>query len=308
VNSKTVLVIVGATAVGKTNLAIDLARAIDGEIISADSRLFYRGMDVGTAKPTKEQLQTVPHYLIDVAEPEEIWSLTILQQKVVEAINIIHGKGKIAILVGGTGQYVRAITEGWQVPPQQPDEEFRKVIERWADCVGAEELHHKLSLVDPIAAQKIDPQNIRRTVRAIEVIFLTGRLFSEQRLKQTPDQDFWLIGLKRDRAEIYARIDARIEDMFNHGFVEETQKLLDRGIPKEHPNLSAIGYREVCEYLSGSISVEEAKTQMRKKTRVFVRRQNNWFKPDDPEIHWCDMNENPLERIINDLRIAELIK
>ena len=305
--SRTVLVIVGATAVGKTALAIELAKAINGEIISADSRLFYKGMDIGTAKPTKEEQNVVKHYLVDVAEPEEIWSLSILQKKVSEAIIEIQSKEKIAILVGGTGQYVRAITEGWQIPPQQPDEKYRKVIERWGIDIGAEELHHKLSLIDPAAAKKIDPQNMRRTVRALEVIFMTGNLFSGQRLKETPDQNFWIIGLERPRAEVYARVDARIEEMFASGFVEETQKLLNRGISPQHPNLSAIGYREVCEFLAGKITLEEAKAQMRRKTRVFVRRQNNWFKRDDPEIHWYEMAEEPLTKIINDLQIENII-
>lgn len=304
---KTVLVIVGATAVGKTALAIELAKAINGEIISADSRLFYKGMDIGTAKPTKEEQNTVRHYLVDVAEPEEVWSLSVLQKKVTEAIDEIQSKRKIAILVGGTGQYVRAITEGWQIPPQQPDEKFRKVIESWGNDIGAEELHHKLSLIDPAAARKIDPQNVRRTVRALEVIFMTGNLFSGQRLKETPDQDFWIIGLERPRAEIYARVDARIEEMFASGFVEETQKLLDRGISPQHPNLSAIGYREVCEFLVGRITLEEAKAQMRKKTRVFVRRQNNWFKRGDPQIHWYEMSEEPLTKIITDLQTENII-
>ena len=303
-----VLVIVGPTAVGKTDLAIELAKQINGEIISADSRLFYRGMDIGTAKPSIQQRQMVPHYLIDVAEPEEVWSLSVFQDEVEKAIHIIQGKGKIALLVGGTGQYIRAVIEGWQIPPQQPDNRFRIVLEKWAEQIGPVELYKKLTLLDPAAAEKIDPQNMRRTIRAIEVIFLTGLRFSDQRLKKTPTQKFWIIGLTRPRPELYARIDERIEMMFSNGFIDETKGLLEKGIARDNPNLSAIGYREVCQYLAGEISLEEAKIQMRKKTREFVRRQTNWFKPTDPNIHWYEINGSPLENIIRDLRVANIIE
>jgi tRNA dimethylallyltransferase len=297
-----VLVIVGPTAVGKTDFAIELAGQIKGEIISADSRLFYRGMDIGTAKPDLAQRVQVPHYLIDVAAPDEIWSLSIFQQQAEAAIQTILSENRVPIVVGGTGQYIRALTEGWTIPAQQPEVHMREAIEAWGMQIGALELHHKLSLVDPLAAEKIEPQNMRRTVRAFEVLFLTGQRFSQQRARQAPLHRFWLIGLNRPRPELYARIDARIEAMFHDGFVAETQRLLAQGVSPEHPNLSAIGYREVCQYLAGSISLEEAKAQMRKKTREFVRRQANWFKPTDPEIHWYSMDELSVEKVVADLK------
>jgi tRNA dimethylallyltransferase len=305
--SEWVLVLIGPTAVGKTDLAIDLAKKINGEIISADSRLFYRGMDIGTAKPSFEQRRQVVHHLIDVAAPDEIWSLPVFQEKAEETIRLIQSQNKVAIIVGGTGQYIRAITEGWQIPPQQPDDRLRMIIEKWGQEIGAEELHEKLALIDPKAAEKIDAQNIRRTIRALEVIFLTGDRFSIQRSRQAPLHKFWMIGLTRPRPELYARIDARIEAMFTDGFVEETRKLLECGIPMDHPNLSAIGYREVCQYLAGTISLEEAKVQMRKRTREFVRRQTNWFKPTDPQIHWYGMDENPEQKILADLQTVGII-
>ncbi|MHC1741139.1 MAG: tRNA (adenosine(37)-N6)-dimethylallyltransferase MiaA [Anaerolineaceae bacterium] len=307
ISTDAVLVIIGPTAVGKTDLAIDLAEKINGEIISADSRLFYRGMDIGTAKPSLEQRQRVQHYLIDVAEPEEIWSLSVFQKKVEEAIRIIKQKGKIAIIVGGTGQYVRAITEGWQIPPQLPEVQYRKALENWGRLIGAEQLHHKLRIIDPLAADRIDPQNLRRTIRALEVIFMTGERFSVQRKKTKPTEKFWIIGLYRPRQETYARIDERIENMFTAGLIDETQKLLNRGLDANHPNLSAIGYQEAGEYLSREISLEEAKTLMKKRTREFVRRQTNWFKPSDPEIHWYKMETLPLEQIIEDLRVENIV-
>lgn len=303
---KTVLVIIGPTAVGKTDLAIALAKAINGEIISADSRLFYRGMDIGTAKPTPEQQGSVKHHLIDVAEPGEIWSLSVFQEEVEKAINQIQQDGKTAIIVGGTGQYIRSITEGWEIPPQKPDERIRTILEKWGAEIGPFELYHKLSILDPEAAKNIEPQNMRRTIRALEVIFNTGKRFSEQRTRSTPRHIFWLIGLNRPRPELYARIDERIEAMFRDGFVEETKRLLDSGISRDNPNLSAIGYREVCLLLDGKMTEEEAKVQMRKKTREFVRRQANWFKPTDPEIHWYEMGEGVVEKILDDLRVANL--
>ena len=305
---KTVLVIIGPTAVGKTDLAIELSKAINGEIISADSRLFYRGMNIGTAKPTREQQGSVKHHLIDVADPDEIWSLSVFQEEVEKAINQIQKDRKTAIIVGGTGQYIRSITEGWEIPPQKPDERFRAILEKWGEEIGPFELHHKLSLIDPEAAQNIEPQNMRRSIRALEVIFNTGKKFSEQRTRANPRHQFWLIGLNRPRPELYARIDERIELMFRDGFVDETKKLLESGISRDNPNLSAIGYREVCLMLDGKMTEEEAKVQMRKKTREFVRRQANWFKPTDPEIHWYDMGGGTLRQIINDLRVAKLIE
>ena len=294
----TVIVIVGPTAVGKTNLAISLAKNINGEIISADSRLFYRGMDIGTDKPDKSQMAEIPHYLIDVAEPKEVWSLSVFQKKVTECIRDIQSRGKKAIVVGGTGQYIHALTEGWEIPPLEPSNEMRSLLETWGKEIGCEELQKKLSILDPKAAEKIDFQNSRRTVRALEVIFCTGKRFSDQRSKNKPEFCFKIIGLNRPRQELYTRIDQRIDEMFQSGLIEETQELLKQGIPVDHPNLSAIGYREVIQFLEGKITIEEAKTQMKRKTREFVRRQANWFKVSDPEIHWFEMTPDPLNEII----------
>jgi tRNA dimethylallyltransferase len=305
---KRVLVIVGATAVGKTDLAIELAQRVNGEIISADSRLFYQGMDIGTAKPTCEQMSKVPHHLIDCAEPEEVWSLSVYHEKAYECIEDILVRGKVPMLVGGTGQYIRAITEGWELPQQEPNLVMRQSLENWAKEIGPEELHRKLRLIDPYAAQEIDWTNVRRTIRALEVIFMTGRRFSEQRRKSEPLYDFYIIGLTRPRKELYERIDLRVEEMFRQGLVAETQALLVKGISLVHPNLSAIGYREVAQYLNGNVSLSEAMQQMKKKTREFVRRQRNWFKPDDITIHWFEMSEATVEEIIVKLRVDKVIE
>jgi tRNA dimethylallyltransferase len=304
---KRVIVIVGATAVGKTDLAIELAERINGEIISADSRLFYRGMDIGTAKPTKEQMEKVPHHLVDCAEPNEIWSLSVYRDKAYEIIDDIIARNKVPMIVGGTGQYIRAIIEGWVLPKQEPNNALREVLENWAREIGSEKLHRKLHLIDPEAAREIDWTNVRRTIRALEVIFLTGRRFSGQRTKSEPRYDFWIIGLTRPRSELYERIDLRIEEMFKQGLMEETKTLLSEGLSTEHPNISAIGYREIAQYLKGTMTLAEAKQQMKKKTREFVRRQRNWFKPDDPAIYWFDMSETTLNEIIKKMRVDKVI-
>ena len=280
------IVIVGPTAVGKTEIAIQLAERLDGEIVSADSRLFYRGMDIGTAKPTPAECNRVPHHLIDVAEPDEVWNLAIFQRSAQSAIPEIHSRGHLPFLVGGTGQYIYALVEGWQIPESKPDTELRATLENWADLIGPEGLHSRLSVLDPKAASRIDPRNLRRSIRALEVVLRTGRRFSEQAKRGRSPYRTLLLGLSRPRPELYARIDTRIESMLAAGFEDEVKALLQKGYDPDLPNLSAIGYRQMIAYVKGEISLEEAVILMKRNTRRFVRRQANWFKESDPKIHW----------------------
>jgi len=296
--NKRVLVLVGPTAVGKTELAIRLAEKLEGEIVSADSRLLYRGMDIGTAKPTKSEMARAQHHMIDLAEPNEIWSLATFQQKMLATIEDIQSRGKLPIVAGGTGQYIRSLMEGWIIPTVLPDPRLREVLEQFGREIGAAELHRRLSLIDPNASAKMDANNLRRSIRALEVIFTTGELFSTQKDKQPPDLDFKIIGLSRPREELYSRVDLRIEAMFETGFVDEVKNLLDKGYNQDLPTLSAIGYREVIQFLNGDITLEETKVQMRKKTREFIRRQANWFKPNDPNIEWHAMTPDPLDEVM----------
>jgi tRNA dimethylallyltransferase len=289
-NKKNLIVIVGPTAVGKTEISIDLAMDLHGEIISADSRLFYRGMDIGTAKPTLNERKGVPHHLIDIAEPDEKWSLALFQQTAYRLISEIQQKDRLPFLVGGTGQYVRAVVEGWAPPSLTPNHRLRTALEKWTEEIGADSLHEKLAVLDPQAAMIIDARNVRRTIRALEVIFGTGKRFSEQRTKSTSPFGVLMIGLTRPRQELYQRIDQRIDRMIREGFVDEVKSLLSKGYSPDLPSLSAIGYREVIAFLQGKISLEEAKILMRRQTRQFVRRQANWFKPRDPLIHWFDLS------------------
>lgn len=283
-----VIFIVGATASGKTDAAIRLAKRISGEIVSADSRYLYRGMDIGTAKPSLEERQGVPHWLIDVADPDETWSLSLFQKAADEAVRDIHARGKRPILVGGTGQYFRAILEGWSIPEGEPDYRLREVLEKWGNEIGAEELHRKLGRIDPEAAVKIDWQNMRRTIRALEVIFTGGKKFSAQRTRKDPPFDAVIFGMYRDRAELYRRIDLRVDLMIRNGLVEETAGLLAKGYAETLPSMSAIGYKEICAYLRGEYPLEEAAQLIKFRTHNYVRRQANWFKADDPSIRWID--------------------
>lgn len=307
--SKPLLLLVGPTAVGKTELAIRLAERLNGEIVSADSRLFYRGMDIGTAKPTPAEQARAPHHLIDVANPDETWSLAIFQQRAHEIIAEIHARGRLPLLVGGTGQYVRAVTQGWTPPEVEPDERLRLMLEKLAEERGKGWLYERLKLLDPEAAAVIDLRNVRRTIRALEVILTTGYKFSAQRGQTDSPYDLLTVGLKRPREELYARVDARIDAMFAAGLLDEVRALLAKGYSPELPSMSGIGYRECCQVLSGQMSEEQARVQMKRITRVFVRRQANWFKETDPNIHWFEAGDpEVLEKVITLAKEKQFVK
>jgi tRNA dimethylallyltransferase len=296
------ILIVGPTAVGKTELAIQLAERMNGEIVSADSRLFYRGMDIGTAKPTHEEMRSIPHHLIDIADPDEILSLAVFQQQATTIIGDIHKQNKLPFLVGGTGQYVRAVTQAWSPPEVEPDERLRTELEKMKEERGIYWLYDKLKSLDPEAADKIDARNYRRTIRALEVILTTGRKFSEQRGQGDSPYHLITIGLMRPRAELYERVDKRIDVMFANGFLDEVRGLLARGYSPSLPTMSAIGYRECIRVINGELTEEQAKTEIRRATRVFVRRQANWFKESDPNITWFKIEEGVINEVEKTIR------
>ena len=295
--SNPLIVIVGPTAVGKTEISIQLAERMNGEIVSADSRLFYRGMDIGTAKPSIEERKRVVHHLIDVSDPDDVWNLAFYQKEAFRIINEIQARNVIPILVGGTGQYIRSIVEAWNIPLQSPDLHLREVLSRWGEEIGPQGLYKRLIVVDPNAAIKIEPQNMRRTIRALEVIFNTGKRFSIQKRKGKTPYNILQVGLKRPREELYKRIDTRIDLMLETGFLDEVRSLIILGYGSELPTMSAIGYREMISYIKGEITFDEAVKQMKKLTRQFVRRQANWFKESDPQIHWFEVNEFAVDEI-----------
>jgi tRNA dimethylallyltransferase len=296
--SSPLIVILGSTAVGKTEISIQLAERMHAEIVSADSRLFYRGMDIGTAKPSIEERKRIAHHLIDVTNPDEEWNLAIFKERAHKIIKEIQSRKVLPFLVGGSGQYIRAIVEGWVVPEQDPDLILREVLERWAEEIGSKELHRRLFTIDPDAAMKIEPRNKRRMIRALEVIFHSGAQFSAQRRREKVPFSILQVGLRRPREELYARIDTRINQMISAGFLDEVQSLLETGYSPSLPTLSAIGYREMIQYIYGKLSMDEVISQMKKLTRQFVRRQANWFKSSDPAIKWFDVCETNIDEIV----------
>jgi tRNA dimethylallyltransferase len=282
------VVIVGPTAVGKTALSLPLAEAIGGEIVSADSRQVYRGMDIGTAKATSEERARIPHHLIDVVDPDETLSLAQFQEMAFAAIDDILGRERIPILVGGTGQYVMAVVEGWQVPRVAPDDDLRRELYSQAEEQGAEELHARLRGLDPVAAERIDPRNVRRVVRALEVCLLTGQPISEQQGKSPPPYRIHIIGLARPRPDLYRRIDRRVEDMIDAGLEAEVRRLVAAGYGFDLPAMSGVGYGQFEPYLAGEATLTEVVHEIQRATRRFVRHQSNWFRSDDARIRWLD--------------------
>jgi tRNA dimethylallyltransferase len=294
---------VGPTAVGKTAVSIGLADRFHGEIVSADSRLLYEGMDIGTDKPKASQRAIVPHHLIDVAKPNRPWSLAEYLQAAREAIDSIHERRRLPFLVGGTGQYIRGLLEGWRPPPRSADNRIREELKRFAAEHGSQALHHRLAEIDPERARSLDHRNVRRVVRALEIHRLTGIPPSELREKHPPPYTVLMLGLTLPRERLFERIDRRINRMLEEGAVAEVQALLDSGVRPDSPVLSAIGYRQIVGYLVGRITLEEALIEIRKATRQFVRRQANWFKEDDPGIEWFSAEEG-VEQALTD-RIRE---
>ena len=286
---KRLIAIVGPTGIGKSRLALHLAGLFNGEIISADSRQLYRFLDIGTAKPAKEDLSSIPHHLIDVINPDEDFSLAEYQEMAYRAIADIQHRKKLPFLVGGSGMYVKAVLEGWHIPRVSPNNKFRYNVEKKAEQGGAEELYQELCTVDPEAAAKIDRRNIRRIVRALEVYAKSNVPFSQLGYKETPDFDPFIIGLTAERAELYRIVDRRVDSMIEKGLVDEVANLLKIGYDFTLTAMSGIGYRQIRQYLSGEISLEEAGQKIKTETHRFVRHQYAWFRLNDEKIHWFDI-------------------
>lgn len=281
--------IVGPTAIGKSRLALRLARTFGGEIVNADSRQVYRYMDTGTAKPTPEELALVPHHLINITNPDESFSLAQYQELAYRAINDIHQRRKLPLLEGGSGLYVWTVVEGWQIPRVPPRPELRKKLEAKAAAIGAEKLYQELVAIDPAAAQKIDPRNVRRVIRALEVYEQTSTPFSRLQRKQAPPFASLIIGLTCDRAELYRRIDERVDRIMAQGLVREVEKLVKMGYDFTLSAMSTIGYKQIGMHLRGELSLEEAVQQVKYETHRFVRHQYAWFRLKDDRIKWFNI-------------------
>ena len=280
--------VVGATATGKTALAIRLARELDGEIVNADSRQVYCGMDIGTAKPTAEERAAARHWLIDCVEPDEPFSLADYLDRAHAAIGDISSRGKLPIVAGGTGQYVWALLEGWRVPRVPPDHDLRASLEDIAATDGTGALAAVLAREDPVSASRIDPRNVRRVIRAIEVTRASGRAFSEWQEKDGPPAaEVRTIALTLNRDDLYRRIDDRVDAMLAAGLIDEVRTLCER-YGCGAPPTSGIGYRQVCDALEGRCSLEDAAVRIKTETHRLARMQHAWFRRDDPRIVWLD--------------------
>jgi tRNA dimethylallyltransferase len=286
---KNLIAIVGPTAVGKSRLALRLAQKFNGEIVNADSRQIYRYMDIGTAKPSRRDLGLIPHHLIDIIRPDEAFNLAQYQQLANRAIDTICQQHKEPILIGGSGQYLWSVIEGWDIPKTPPDPDFRHRLEEKAARDGGEELYRELLISDPVTASRIDRHNIRRVIRALEV----GRTKNLSPHYQTENSTLYntlIIGLTMDRSLLYERVDSRIDTMMDLGLVGEVKKLMNMNYNLNLPSMSSIGYRQIGAFLEGKTTLEVAIQKIKFESHRLVRQQYNWFRPKDDRIKWFDVH------------------
>ena len=315
-DSKPLIILAGPTAVGKTSLSIRLAKETGGEIISADSMQVYRHMDIGSAKITKEEMEGVPHYLVDVLEPEEEFNVVRFQQMAKEAAERIWEKGKIPLVVGGTGFYIQALLYDIDFTENDGDESYRRQLEQKAsDEEGASELYEMLKAVDLKAAQEIHPRNIKRIIRALEFYHQTGKKISEhnetQRQKMSPYNYAYFV-LTDERGRLYERIDRRVDLMMEQGLLDEVRYLKERGVRKDSTAMQGLGYKELYAYLEGEYPLDEAVRIIKRDTRHFAKRQLTWFKRER-DVIWADKSvigreeENLADYMLGYLREKKLI-
>ena len=300
---KKLVVLTGPTAVGKTKLSIELARRIGGEIISADSMQVYKYMDIGSAKIRPEEMEDIPHFLVDELEPSEEFNVVVFQQKTKQYMEEIYKRGHIPILVGGTGFYIQAVLYDINFSKDDDNHKIREELEGLAKEKGAEYLHEELRKIDPASADAIHANNVKRVIRALEYFKLTGQKISEhneeQREKESP-YDFSYFVLNDHRELLYERIDKRVDEMVTEGLVEEVQQLKNMGYDRSFVSMQGLGYKEILSYLEGEISLEEAIYIIKRDTRHFAKRQITWFKREK-EVTWVNKPEFDYdnERILN---------
>ena len=290
---KPMIILTGPTAVGKTDLSIQLAKAINGEIISADSMQVYRHMDIGSAKVTPEEMDGVPHHLIDVLEPEEEFNVVVFQKLAKEALTGIYERGHIPIIVGGTGFYIQALLYDIDFTENDGDTAIRRELEKLAQTQGAGCLHQMLQEIDPESAAAIHQNNVKRVIRAIEFYRQTGKkisLHNEQEREKQSTYQFLYYVLDTDRKTLYERIDRRVDLMMEHGLVDEVKHLADMGCTRDMVSMQGLGYKEILDYLSGEIPLEEAVYILKRDTRHFAKRQITWFKRER-DVRWLELEQ-----------------
>lgn len=278
-----VVVILGSTATGKSGLALRVAQRFDSEVVSADSRYLYRGMDIGTAKPSRAELASVRHHLVNVVEPQDDYSLATFLDEAFAAVEDVGSRGLVPIIAGGTPLYLRALLQGWSVPRVAPDVGLRLELEEQQ----IEGLFQRVQDVDPASAERIGPTNKRRLIRALEVFKVAGRPMSDLEGKQPPPYRFLVLGLRQERDALYRRIDERVRWMFAHGLLDEARELLERGLPPDTPAMSAIGYPEARAVVLDELDLEEAIERASFATHRYVRHQETWFRKFE-NVHWLD--------------------
>ena len=290
---KPLIVLTGPTAVGKTKASIGLAKALNGEIISADSMQVYKYMDIGSAKIRSEEMQGIKHYLVDVLEPEEEFNVVRFQQMAKKAMDEIYAKGKIPIVVGGTGFYIQALLYDIDFSENDEDTSYREELEHLATDKGAQYIHDMLREVDPESAESIHANNVKRVIRALEFYKQTGKKISDhnekERGKESP-YEFCYFVLNDDRKLLYDRIDSRIDKMLEEGLLEEVSALKNKGYTKDMVSMQGLGYKEILDYLNGEYSLEEAVYILKRDTRHFAKRQLTWFRRER-DVIWIDKNE-----------------
>lgn len=301
-DTRALVAVVGPTAVGKTSVALQLSDELPVEVVSADSRQVYRFMDIGTAKPTAQDRQHVPHHLIDVVAPDEPFTLAQYQKLARGAIDAVHARGRIPLLVGGTGLYIRAVLHGLRIPQVEPDRHLREQLMAEAEAHGYGALHQRLRRVDPVAADRIDARNVRRVIRALEVCSRLGQPMSGLQGATPPPYPTLCIGLTMPRPQLYRRIDQRVERMVAAGWVDEVRSLVARGYDCGLPAMSGLGYREMGMYLRGEMALKEAVVQTQWRTHRFVRQQSTWFRGDDAAITWFDVSDTVAKAVVSRIR------
>ena len=304
------IILTGPTAVGKTKASIGLAKALNGEIISADSMQVYKYMDIGSAKIRPEEMQGIRHYLIDELEPDEEFHVVKFQQMAKEAMEAIYAKGKIPIVVGGTGFYIQALLYDIDFTESNEDNSYRQELKQLADEKGAEHLHEMLRKVDPVSADTIHANNVKRVIRALEFYHQTGEKISEhneqERAKESP-YDFFYFVLNDDREKLYERINLRIDQMLEEGLVDEVKALKDKGYTRDMVSMQGLGYKEILDYLNNECTLEEAIYILKRDTRHFAKRQLTWFRRER-DVIWIekpsyDYDEDKiLEAMLNSIR------
>ncbi|MBI4289083.1 MAG: tRNA (adenosine(37)-N6)-dimethylallyltransferase MiaA [Chloroflexi bacterium] len=288
--------ILGPTGTGKTELSLSLAGSFHLEVVNADSRQVYRYMDIGAAKPTPEQQSRARHHLLDMANPDQDFSLALYHDMACTAIADVQRRGKLPLLVGGTGQYAWSVIEGWQAPRVPPDKQLREHLETRSRTEGPQAIYLELLRLDPTAANRIDPRNVRRVIRALEVCIKTGQPFSQLQRKSPPTYPVLIIGLTMERVQLYQRVDSRVDNMIQRGLPAEVKRLVEMGYGLDLPAMSGVGYRQIGLYLQGKWDLETAIRQTKFATHRFIRRQYAWFRLSDGRIHWLNAHESVEER------------